>query len=43
MHLTVINPFGSYNRGDKITDEDEVAEILESENARDVVKTADNS
>ena len=32
-HLVVIRPFGDYQRGDKITDPDKVAEILNSENA----------
>ena len=39
MSLTVIHPFGDYQRGDKITDLEKIKEILEGENAHHVVKT----
>lgn len=39
MHLTVIHPFGDYQRGDKIYDVEKIKEILEGENASHVVKT----
>lgn len=38
--LTVSNPFGSYRRGDRITDPAAVKEILASEHAADVVKVS---
>lgn len=41
MHLTVIYPFGDYVRGDKITDEEKIQEVLAGENASCVVKTID--
>ena len=41
MHLTVIHPFGEYARGDKIYDEDKIAEILDGENKGHCVRTAD--
>ena len=37
-HLTVVQPFGGYNKGDHITDPDKVAEVLASANAHSVVK-----
>lgn len=39
LTLTVIHPFGSYQRGDKIKDEAEIKRVLESENASHVIKT----
>lgn len=41
MHLTVVHPFKDYQRGDKITDEAEISDVLKGENAKHVVKTAD--
>jgi hypothetical protein len=41
MHLTVIHPFGEYARGDKIFDEDKIAEILDGENKSHCVRTTD--
>ena len=41
MHLTVIHPFGDYARGEQISDEDKIDEILKGENAGHVVRTAD--
>ncbi|WP_198432733.1 hypothetical protein [Burkholderia ubonensis] len=38
FHLTVIEPFGGYAKGDEITDLAKVAEILDGENAHHVVK-----
>lgn len=31
--LVVIQPFGDYQRGDRITDQAKIAEIMEGENA----------
>ena len=41
MHLTVIQPFEEYKRGDKIKDEAEMEKVLAGENASHVVRTAD--
>jgi hypothetical protein len=41
MHLTVIEPFGDFQRGDKIKEPEKVDEILKGDNSRHVVKTAD--
>ncbi|MBM2884098.1 hypothetical protein JFK97_06810 [Chromobacterium phragmitis] len=38
--LVVRQPFGDYQRGDKITDPQKVADILAGENESHVVKTA---
>lgn len=38
IHLTVVEPFGSYARGALITDANEVAAVLAGENAHHVVK-----
>ena len=38
--LTVVHPFGPYNRGDQITDPETVQKILDSENAPKVVRIA---
>lgn len=43
MHLTVIHPFGDYQRGDKIYDEDKIEEILKGENKGHCVRTTDLS
>lgn len=40
IHLTVIEPFGDYVRGSRITDDKEVKKVLGSENAARVVKVA---
>lgn len=40
MHLTVVQPFGEYAKGEKITDPKKIKAVLESENAGHVVKTA---
>jgi hypothetical protein len=32
-HLTVVHPFGTYRRGDAITDDAEIAAVLAGENA----------
>ncbi|MEF3066308.1 hypothetical protein [Pandoraea apista] len=40
MNLVVLHAFGSYQKGDQITDADKVAAILESEQAAYVVKVA---
>lgn len=40
MDLIVTNAFGEYKPGDRITDADEVAAILASDNSGNVVKTA---
>lgn len=40
FHLTVIEPFGGYAKGDEITDQAEVARILASENEHHVIKRA---
>lgn len=41
MKLIVTNAFASYSKGDQITDPAEVADVLASDNAENVVKTAD--
>lgn len=41
MALVVVHQFGTYKRGDKITDAAEVAKILASANVHSVVKVAD--
>ena len=41
MHLTVVQPFGDYAKGEKIHDPEEIEAVLESENDGHVVKTAD--
>jgi len=41
MHLTVIHPFGSFKRGDKITDEAQMDMALKGENAGHLIRTAD--
>ena len=38
MILTVTHPFGSYNKGDQITDPETIEQILASENAPKVVR-----
>lgn len=38
FHLSVVVPFGSHQRGDMITDEAEVAEVLSGENSANVAK-----
>jgi hypothetical protein len=38
FHLTVVEPFGGYKKGDEITDPDKVKEILSGENEHHVVK-----
>jgi hypothetical protein len=38
FHLTVVEPFGGYAKGDEITDPDKVEEILSSEHEHHVVK-----
>lgn len=40
FHLVVVEPFGSYAKGDRVSDPTEVAKILESSNAGHVVKVA---
>jgi hypothetical protein len=40
FELTVIQDFGTYRRGDAITDPATVAKILDSEQASNVVKVA---
>ncbi|MDW3683106.1 hypothetical protein RA280_15375 [Cupriavidus sp. CV2] len=40
FHLTVIEPFGGYAKGDEITDPAEVARVLASENEHHVIKRA---
>lgn len=37
-HLTIVNPFGNYRKGDHITDATEVAKVLAGPNAHSVVK-----
>lgn len=37
-HLTVVNPFGGYNKGDHITDAAKVAEVLAGPNLHSVLK-----
>jgi hypothetical protein len=41
MHLTVIQPFGDYARGEKIYEQEEIDKVLKGENSSFVVKTAD--
>lgn len=38
MHLVVVRPFGGLARGDTVTDAAQIADILHSEHARDVVR-----
>lgn len=38
MHLVVVRPFAGLTRGDAVIDASRIAEILESEHARDVVR-----
>lgn len=38
--LVVVHPFNEYQKGDHITDPKLIAEILNGEHARSVVKTA---
>jgi len=38
MHLVVVRPFGGLARGDAVTDAAQIADILHSEHARDVVR-----
>lgn len=40
MNLVVLQPFGSYKKGDQIQDKKEVAAILKSEMVQNVVKVA---
>lgn len=40
FHLTVVVPFGDYQRGSVITNEAEVVKVLASENAAHVVRVA---
>jgi hypothetical protein len=40
IHLVVVKPFDSFTRGDIITDADRIAQILNGENARSVVRVA---
>jgi hypothetical protein len=40
MHLVVVKPFAGFNRGDTITDEVRIAQILRSEQATHVVRVA---
>lgn len=40
FHLIVREPFGGYAKGEKITDQSKVAEILSGENEHHVVKIA---
>lgn len=40
FHLTVVEPFGGYQKGDEITDPEKVAEILDGENQHHVIKRA---
>lgn len=39
-HLVVVKPFGGLARGDIVTDTTRIAEILNSEHARSVVRVA---
>lgn len=41
-HLVVVQPFGTYQRGDIISDAEAVADVLKSENAFDVNKIVAN-
>lgn len=38
MHLVVVRPFGGFTRGDTVSDDSRISEILQSEHARDVVR-----
>lgn len=38
FHLTVVQPFGNYKKGDHITDPDKIAAALVGPNAHSVVK-----
>ena len=38
MHLIVVRPFGSYARGDTVTDAKRITDILNSEHASHVVR-----
>ncbi len=38
MHLVVVRPFAGLARGAAVTDAAQIAEILQSEHARDVVR-----
>jgi hypothetical protein len=40
MHLVVVKPFGGFVRGDIVSDPTRVAEILNSEHVRFVVRVA---
>ncbi|WP_353192112.1 hypothetical protein [Pandoraea pnomenusa] len=40
MNLVVLHAFGDYQKGDRITDAEKVAAILDSEQAAYVVKVA---
>lgn len=40
FYLVVISPFGQYDRGVRITDPDEIAAVLASENAASVNRVA---
>lgn len=40
FHLVVKEPFGGYAKGEMITDQSKVAEILASENEHHVIKIA---
>jgi hypothetical protein len=40
FHLTVVEPFAGYQKGDEIADQEKVAEILAGENQHHVVKRA---
>jgi len=37
--LVVVNPFAGYEKGERITDEGKIEEILEGEHAHDVVQS----
>ena len=38
FHLVVVQPFGDYQRGDRITDQVTIDKVLASENAQDCHK-----
>jgi hypothetical protein len=40
FELTVVHPFGDYERGQRITDADEIAKVLDSENVKSVNRVA---
>lgn len=40
FHLVVIQPFGQYERGARITDPKEIADVLAGENAASVNRVA---